>query len=211
MTVVHSFENMEVFVAIIVDKVKKRRDIALSCNDLLLAKGIKKLTIAEVAKTAGVSKGSIYDYFENKEDIVFEIIRSHISAYQVELNEKINTNASTREKVFLLFDFILSDNEEFEKHQNIYKEYMSIDIAGECENMCSFDNECGVFFKSILTAFVEDGIEKGDIIESSKDLIEGLLAVEKGFLVIKWTENKDVKNSFRTFLNTIFNLIEVKK
>ena len=197
--------------AIIVDKVQKRRDIALSCNDLLLEKGIKKLTIAEVAKTAGVSKGSIYDYFENKEDIVFEIIRSHIAGYQEELNEKINPNDTTREKVFLLFDFILNDNEEFEKHQNIYKEYMSIDIAGECSNMCEFDNECGVFFKAILEKFIVDGITKGELIESSKDLIDGLLAVEKGFLVIKWTENKDVKNSFRTFLNTIFDLIEIKK
>jgi len=86
--------------AIIVDKIQKRRDIALSCNDLLLEKGIKKLTIAEVAKTAGVSKGSIYDYFENKEDIVFEIIRSHISDYQEELNEKINPDDTTREKFF---------------------------------------------------------------------------------------------------------------
>ncbi len=197
--------------AIIVDKVQKRRDIALSCNDLLLEKGIKKLTIAEVAKTAGVSKGSIYDYFENKEDIVFEIIRSHIAGYQEEINAKINPDHSTREKVFLLFDFILNDNEEFEKHQNIYKEYMSIDIAGECSNMCEFDNECGVFFKSILEIFINDGIKKGELIESSKDLIDGLLAVEKGFLVIKWTENKDVKQSFRIFLNTIFDLIEVKK
>ncbi|MDC0932832.1 TetR/AcrR family transcriptional regulator [Arcobacteraceae bacterium] len=197
--------------AIIVDKVQKRRDIALSCNDLLLEKGIKKLTIAEVAKTAGVSKGSIYDYFENKEDIVFEIIRSHISAYQEEVNEKVNQDDTTREKVFLLFSFILNDDEEFEKHQNIYKEYMSIDIAGECENMCKFDNECAVFFKSILELFIQDGIKKGELIESSQNLVDGLLAVEKGFLVTKWTENKDVKQSFRIFLNTIFDLIEVKK
>ena len=92
--------------AIIVDKVQKRRDIALSCSELLLEKGIKKLTVAEVAKTAGVSKGSIYDYFENKEDIVFEIITSHIEEYQVELNEKLNPKLSTREKVFLLFGFL---------------------------------------------------------------------------------------------------------
>ena len=197
--------------AIIVDKVQKRRDIALSCNDLLLEKGIKKLTIAEVAKTAGVSKGSIYDYFENKEDIVFEIIRSHIEAYQEEVNSKINPNSSTREKVFLLFDFILNDNEEFEKHQNIYKEYMSIDIAGECTNMCEFNNACGDFFKMHLTKHIEEGIQKGDIIDSSIDLVDGLLAMEKGFLVIKWTENKDVKQSFRITLNTIFDLIEVKK
>ncbi|MGK0256284.1 MAG: TetR/AcrR family acrAB operon transcriptional repressor, partial [Arcobacteraceae bacterium] len=182
----------------------------LSCNDLLLEKGIKKLTVAEVAITAGVSKGSIYDYFENKEDIVFEIIRSHISAYQEELNKKINPDASTREKVFLLFDFILSGNEKFEKHQNIYKEYMSIDIAGECKNMCEFDNECGVFFKSVLEIFVQEGIKKGELTDVSKDLVDGLLAVEKGFLVIKWTENKDVKQSFKIFLNTIFDLIEVR-
>ena len=197
--------------AIIVDKTQKRRDIALSCSDLLLEKGIKKLTIAEVAKTAGVSKGSIYDYFENKEDIVFEIIRSHISGYQKELNETIDINASTREKVFLLFNFLLSEDKHFEKHQNIYKEYMSIDIAGECTNMCKFDNECAVFFKSILTQFIEDGIFKGELIESSKNLVAGLLAVEKGFLIIKWTENKDIKKSFRAFLNTIFDLIEVKQ
>lgn len=196
--------------SIIVNKVQKRRDIALSCNDLLLEKGIKKLTIAEVAITAGVSKGSIYDYFENKEDIVFEIIRSHTSAYQVELNRKINPEASTREKVFLLFDFILNENEEFQKQQSIYREYMSIDIAGECKNMYDFDNECGIFFKSILEVFIQDGINKGELISVSKNLIDGLLAVEKGFLVIKWTENKDVKQSFKIFLNTIFDLIEVK-
>jgi len=197
--------------AIIVDKVQKRRDIALSCNDLLLEKGIKKLTVAEVAITAGVSKGSIYDYFENKEDIVFEIIRSHIANYQNELNDKITSNLTTREKVFLLFDFILNDNEEFEKHQNIYKEYMSIDIAGENENMREFDSECGTFFKSILDIFIKEGISKSELIESSQNLVEGLLAVEKGFLVIMWTENKDVKQDFRIFLNTIFDLIEVKK
>ncbi|MGB5867100.1 MAG: TetR/AcrR family transcriptional regulator [Arcobacteraceae bacterium] len=197
--------------AIIVDKVQKRRDIALSCSELLLEKGIKKLTVAEVAKTAGVSKGSIYDYFDHKEDIVFEVIRSHISEYQKELEAQITPEHTTKQKVLLLFDFVLNDNERFEKHQNIYKEYMSINIAGENENMCSFDNECGEFFTTKLHSIVQEGIDKGELVNSSKDLVEGLLATEKGFLVLKWTENRDVKKGFRTFLDTIFDLIEVKK
>jgi len=196
--------------AIVVDKVKKRRDIALSCNDLLLEKGIKKLTVAEVAKTAGVAKGSIYDYFENKDDIVFEIIRSHISTYQDELNQKINFEASIREKVFLLFDFVLNNNGKFDKHQNVYKEYISIDISSESENMQKFDNECSIFFKEILTKFIQEGIEKGELVKSSKNLIDGFIASEKGFLVIKWTEGRDVQNDFKLFLNTIFDLIEIK-
>ena len=36
------------------------------------------------------------------------------------------------------------------------------------------------------------------------------LLISKGFLIIMWTENKDVKHDFKMFLNTIFNLIEVK-
>ena len=60
--------------AIIVDKIQKRKDIALSCKELFFQNGINDLTVSQVAKTAGVGKGTIYDYFKNKEEIVFEIV-----------------------------------------------------------------------------------------------------------------------------------------
>lgn len=197
--------------AIIVDKVKKRRDIALSCTELLLEKGIKKLTVAEVAKTAKVAKGSIYDYFKNKEDIVFEIIRFQIEEYQKEFESKYSVEMSTREKVFLVYDFLLNENDEFEKNQNVYKEYISIDLSGENPNMSEFNNECTIFFKMILTTIFKEGIEKGEIEKSALDLVDGMLALEKGYLLIKWTEKKDIRESLRSFLNTFFDLIEIKK
>ncbi|WP_294966581.1 TetR/AcrR family transcriptional regulator, partial [Sulfurimonas sp.] len=60
--------------AIIVDKIQKRKDIALACQDIFIQKGINDLTVSQIAKAAGVGKGTIYDYFKNKEDIVFEIV-----------------------------------------------------------------------------------------------------------------------------------------
>ncbi|MCD4758709.1 MAG: TetR/AcrR family transcriptional regulator [Arcobacteraceae bacterium] len=197
--------------AIIVDKVQKRKDIALSCIDLLLEKGIKKLTVSEVAIQAGVSKGSIYDYFENKEDIVFEIIRNDIENYQDNLYEQITPTISTREKVFLLFDFLLSENDMFQKHQNIYKEYVSINLGTHNDNMSEFNKECSVFFKTTIEKLIKEGITKGEIIEDSLKLVGGFLAVEKGFLMIHWTEGKDVKGELKEFINMIFDLIEVKK
>ena len=197
--------------AIIVDKVQKRKDIALSCIDLLLEKGIKKLTVSEVAIQAGVSKGSIYDYFENKEDIVFEIIRNDIENYQDNLYEQITPTISTREKVFLLFDFLLSENDMFQKHQNIYKEYVSINLGTHNDNMSEFNKECSVFFKTTIEKLIKEGITKGEIIEDSLKLVGGFLAVEKGFLMIHWTEGKDVKSELKEFINMIFDLIEVKK
>lgn len=197
--------------AIIVDKVQKRRDIALACSNLLLEKGIKNLTISEVAKTAGIGKGSVYDYFKNKEDIVFEIIRSHIEEYHKEFQAQYNENTNTREKVFLLFDFFLSNDSHFQEHHKVYKEYLSITLGTKNDTMCEFNLECTGFLSSMLKLVIEDGIRKNEIIKESIDLVGGLLATEKGFMIISWTENKDLKEEFRIFLNTIFKLIEVKK
>ena len=197
--------------AIIVDKVQKRRDIAMACTELLLEKGIKKITVAEVAKTAGVAKGSIYDYFKNKEDIVFEVIRSHIEEYHNEFLSKIALeNKSTREKVFLLFDFVLNEDGEFDKNHDFYKEYISINLSTDNDEMLAFNNECSNFFKNLLTRFIEEGIQKGELILDAKKLITGLKAAEKGFLFFKWTQKKDVTKDFKLFLNSIFDLIEVK-
>ncbi len=71
--------------AIIVNKEEKRRSIALSSRELLLEHGIKNITIAKIAECAGVGKGTIYEYFSNKEDIVFEIISVFIAEHEKEL------------------------------------------------------------------------------------------------------------------------------
>lgn len=197
--------------AIIVDKVQKRKDIALSCVELLLEKGIKKLTVAEVATTAGVAKGSVYDYFENKEDIVFEIIRSFIIIYQEEVNKQMDNSLSSRQKVFLLFDFLLNDDDMFEKHHNIYKEYISITLSSDNEKMVAFNKECSAFFTTIKTNIIEEGIAKGELKSEARELIDGFLALEKGYLLIHWAEKKDIKDELKKVLNTLFDLLEIKK
>lgn len=198
--------------AIIVNKAQKRRDIAMACTDLLLEKGIKRLTVAEVANTAGVAKGSIYDYFKNKEDIVFEVIRNIISEHHSEfMSQIVNEDKSTREKVFLLFDFVLNEEGAFDKNHNFYKEYISITLSTDNEEMLAFNDECSDFFKNLLTQFIEEGIQKGEIIPDAKKLITGLKTAEKGFLFFKWTQKKEVAQDFKLFLNSVFDLIEVKK
>ena len=44
---------------------QKRKDIALACKELFFQNGISNLTISKIATTAGVGKGTIYDYFKN--------------------------------------------------------------------------------------------------------------------------------------------------
>jgi len=74
----------------IVDKEAKRRQIMDAALALFLKKGYKSVTTREIAASAGVSKGILYDYFNNKEDLFYRTIRENIHKklpYKLALHE----------------------------------------------------------------------------------------------------------------------------
>lgn len=195
-----------------VNKEEKRREIAMSCFDLIHDVGMKNITVAQVAKTAGIGKGTVYEYFVNKEDIIFEIINVHIEDYHNGFLKSIESVESTKEKIFHFFQFVLDDSEDNLKHFNGYKEYLSIVLADENSAMKEFNCASSDFFKEQLKKVMKDGVDKGELIPESIDLSDGLLIFEKGLALLKMSENNyDAKVDFDNFINIIFKLIEVKK
>jgi len=79
------------------------------------------------------------------------------------------------------------------------------------EKMTIFNNECTSLLKVILTSMIQEGIDKNELKENSIKLINGLLAIEKGFLVLLWTENREIKEELIEFINTLFDLIQKEK
>lgn len=194
-----------------VDKEQKRREIALSCVDLIHDIGIRKLTVAQVAITAGIGKGTIYEYFENKDDIVFEIINIHIEQYHQEFLKTIKDVKTTREKVMFFFKFVLDDSLENQKHFNGYKEYLSIVLADDNSSMKKFNSSCRIFFIEQLKKIIEEGINKKELIPESISFVDGLLVFEKGLALLKMTqEDFDTNNICKDFLDNFFELIEIK-
>jgi AcrR family transcriptional regulator len=197
--------------AIKVDKDKKRRDIAVACTELLLEKGIKNLTITEIAKTAGIGKGTVYDYFSNKEEIVFEIIRNFIEKHHQNLLSNSDQKTSTKQKILYLFDFFLSEHKPYEKHLDVFREYLSVTLSSKCSPMLEFNRECADFIKNILEDIIEEGIKKGEIKDVSRNLIDGIIKSERGYMVMAWAEGRDLKKDFKEYMDTLFDLIEIKK
>ena len=196
----------------IVDKEQKRRDIAMSCSDLIYDVGMKKLTVAQVAKTAGIGKGTVYEYFENKEDIIFEIINTHIEEYHAEFLRSIKDVNTTKEKIFHFFKFVLDDSAENMKHFNGYKEYLSIALSEDNESMKGFNTSCDVFFRVQVESIIKEGIENKELIPEAINFCESLLVYEKGLALIKMTsEECNVQKACEIFVNSLFDLIEVKK
>jgi len=52
----------------------KRRQIVHGAREIFLAKGFDAASMSDIARTAGVSKGTLYVYFENKEQLFQAIV-----------------------------------------------------------------------------------------------------------------------------------------
>jgi len=196
--------------AIKVDKEKKRNDIACSCKEILLEHGIKDLTISQIAKTANVGKGTIYEYFTNKEDIVFEIITVFIAEYEQKLLEIVDENMSTKEKLFHFFSMIHGDKDG-EKQMGIYREFLAIALTQGTPEMVAFNMKCRTVFSDILGRIIDKGIENAEIDETFHQMKSALLTFKLGLVVEIQTAGLDPEYEVQKFLDTLFMLSQNKE
>ena len=176
---------------------------------ILLEHGIKNLTISQIAKTAGVGKGTIYEYFENKEDIVFEIITIFIAVYENKLVDIVNQNISTKEKISYFFS-ILYEDDNSHNQLNIYREFLAISMINGTEKMVDFTVKCRETFIGILEDIIKEGIVKGEIRSESDGIVSALVTFQLGLVVEADTSKLDAKDEISSFLNALFKLIEVR-
>lgn len=197
--------------AIIVDKIQKRKDIALACKDIFIQKGIKNLTIAEVATTAKIGKGTIYEYFKNKEEIVFEIVNILIEEHNINKKVRIAQKETSKEKILEFFSFF--HNDEDAQLRELYKEFISINLSNQHQEMREFQSKCFDNYLGWFREIIEDGIAKNELIPQAIHLANGLFSIGDGFFITNSSTNinKNIKEELNIFCDTLFQLMEVKK
>ena len=197
--------------AIIVDKVQKRKDIALSCKNIFIKRGIKDLTISQIAKEAGVGKGTIYDYFKNKEDIVFEIVNIMMVERNIIKEKKLALLTCTKDKIKLFFGFFYQDEDA--DLREIYKEFISISLVNPNDEMLDFQTACFENYHQWFEQILQEGIDKGEIISESIHFSKGLFTTAEGLFIASVATRaiEDIEKELDVYIDTLFKLIEVKK
>jgi AcrR family transcriptional regulator len=95
----------------------RRRLILKSARTLFFAKGFKNVTVDEIARYSELGKGSIYLYFNSKEEIYVQILLNDIDKFHQQLFSLFNKKKSAVELLFefsyFYADFFLNDPELF--------------------------------------------------------------------------------------------------
>ncbi|WP_164508364.1 TetR/AcrR family transcriptional regulator [Companilactobacillus kedongensis] len=61
------------------DTAKTREILIESAENLLQQKGYEKMSVSDITKASGVAKGTFYNYFNKKEEIIFELNKRHMN------------------------------------------------------------------------------------------------------------------------------------
>ncbi len=79
-------------------KEEKQRLILDSAQEIFSVQGYGGTTIDEIAEKAQIGKGSVYNYFQNKEQLFFTIVCEINQPFTVKLQNISNSNCSPHRK-----------------------------------------------------------------------------------------------------------------
>jgi AcrR family transcriptional regulator len=106
------------------DRDTRREQILDAAVHLFVGNGYDNSTVDDIAKEAGLSKGSIYWYFKSKLEILFEIIDRHVQKSQAELVRMAETDQYGPEALY-------------KSHRELYKTNMQDTDSGKLYNQLS--------------------------------------------------------------------------
>ena len=196
--------------AIIVDKEQKKKEIALGAKQLILQEGINNITIAQIAKAANIGKGTVYEYFKNKDEIVFELVEILMQEHNARKEKQLAGHESTREKVKSFFNFFYIDEDE--ELREIYKQFTAIALTSANAEMIAFQTECYTMYEKWMETIIEEGIAKKELNSEAKELVMGIFAFAQGTFIMSVTTSviTDLQQKIDMQIDILFDLMEKK-
>jgi AcrR family transcriptional regulator len=197
--------------AIIVDKQQKKKDIALGAKELILQEGINNITISQIAKAANIGKGTVYEYFKNKDEIVFELVDILMVEHNKKKEKQLASLSTTREKVKSFFSFFYT--QEDAELREIYKQFTSIALSSTNEDMITFQTECYFLYEKWMESIIEEGVKNNELKSEAKELIMGIFAFAQGAFIMSVTTSAitDLQQKIDNQIDVLFDLMEKKQ
>jgi AcrR family transcriptional regulator len=198
----------------IVDKKQKRNEIARKAMPLLARYGFENTSIRKITAEVGMGKGTFYDYFTDKEDILNEIIRIVFTDWTKLVISRIGNTDDPLKKLYILLKDGSNLDATFQQNMIIYVDLWrwSVSYKGSDEFTPRFRSylENG---RNAVIEIIEDA-QKGDLIKMEIDaaaLASAWLALVDGMcmhsMILK--PEFDVDKICQSFFESLLNGIKL--
>jgi AcrR family transcriptional regulator len=148
----------------IVDKEERRGVIARAAFGVFVDKGFDALSIADVANAAGIGKGTVYEYFQSKDDLFFAVFEWYV--YKTSNRLKINISAlggSATQRLEALNTAVINLWDEISDIFALTMEFWSASSASTHRNRIKAAfKDLYRNLRAIVSSLIQDGIGRGE-------------------------------------------------
>jgi len=114
-------------------KDERKTMILQAAGKIFIAKGFEGTKIEDIAKEAGIGKGTVYEYFESKQQLFDEMVTYYGNHYRNSIEDALTTGTTFRDKYLALAKY----------HAKIVKEHAHIIMSMSCSKIMA--REMGAF------------------------------------------------------------------
>lgn len=191
-------------------KSDKKEQILTAMEKLMCMKPDKEISVNLIAKTAQIGKGSIYYYFESKEEILYAVIERCYKRAIHEYFERIKYEASAMEKIKLLFRSILE--KEFHDNQKnlIYTLHLNDDLLLHNKMKLVAVQEISPILEELLIQGIEEGTVSTETPKESAEMIVSVLTFFLDNTVIPENDQSILKK-LKIFSNVLDTCLYAEK
>ena len=146
------------------EKEQRRQDIILTAEEIIFSRGIETATVDAVAEAAELSKGTVYLYFKNKEELIAAVFHRGMDLLQKMMVDAAVANRSAIEKLRGLGKVYLDFAREYPDHFALMlaKELHKMD-ADETKPEAVSCIRAGLDVLNILKMTLIEGIQEGSV------------------------------------------------
>ena len=176
----------------------KRQKIVKASVALFIKKGFFKTTVKEISKEAGISMGSLYDYIETKEDILFLVCDYIHKAISEKLKQSISDKKNSLENLkSTIYEYFILIHEKQDYILLFYQETKSLNKKAR-KYVFEAEKELTETFKDLLLKCKKDksvNIKGNDI----NIVANNIMVLGQMWAFRRWTLSKeiDVKDYIR--------------
>lgn len=163
------------------NKHAKRQRLLNESLRLFRAKGFEQTTVAEITAAAGVAKGTFFNYFSTKEDVLLALGEQTLGKLQRVEAAQVVRSETTRDKVTALFQALAAglDADRDLVRQMVYRGLRLPDLVNR--------ERARLDFRSTLSLLLAQGQRRGEIdLQIDIDFVAGALYMLYFQQVVIW-------------------------
>jgi AcrR family transcriptional regulator len=159
----------------VVDKRRKAEAIGQAALQTFRETGYHRARMADIAQAAGIGKGTLYEYFEDKADVLRFVFDGYFDAFKEGALRAMQSAASPRARLLALLDFSFEHVSEWEDHCAVYVDYFGAARVGDDKlfSLAEIYDDMG----ALLRALIEQA-------QAAEEVAEGVDAVATAELLL---------------------------